>query len=316
TEVLARLDHSVDLEGLANHRGSSFGKRATPQPAQIDFENALAIRLLKMQAAGTRQFVLEDEARLVGRCSIPLALFHGMQRYPLVWLEDSLEGRVTRILKDYVIDLCAEFVVEQGEEGFAAFAERLQQSLDNIHKRLGGENYKRLAAIMDQALAEQARSGSVDLHREWLEALLRDYYDPMYGYQRQNKASRIEFAGEQDAVVEYLRQRATQVNPRTRRKELDLAVNAGNRPDRLCRQDRLSQQLRHATGCGLAGAEPRRGRRLCRHRELFQGLGAAHRRQDPAAVRSLPWLHRKGQESALLSTRVPRRSLTDLARSG
>ncbi|WP_312515755.1 tRNA 2-selenouridine(34) synthase MnmH [Stutzerimonas nitrititolerans] len=215
TEVLARLDHSVDLEGLANHRGSSFGKRATPQPAQIDFENALAIRLLKMQAGGTRQFVLEDEARLVGRCSIPLALFQGMQRYPLVWLEDSLEGRVTRILKDYVIDLCAEFVVEQGEEGFAAFAERLQQSLDNIHKRLGGENYKRLAAIMDQALAEQVRSGSVDLHREWIEALLRDYYDPMYVYQRQNKASRIEFAGEQDAVVEFLRQRATQVNPRT-----------------------------------------------------------------------------------------------------
>ena len=114
-----------------------------------------------------------------------------------------------------MIDLCAEFVVEQGEEGFAAFAERLQQSLDNIHKRLGGENYKRLAAIMDQALAEQARSGSVDLHREWIEALLRDYYDPMYVYQRQNKASRIEFAGEQDAVVEFLRQRATQVNPRT-----------------------------------------------------------------------------------------------------
>lgn len=207
TEVLARLDDSVDLEGIANHRGSSFGKRATAQPAQIDFENALAIRLLKMQAAGSRQFVLEDEARLVGRCSIPLELFQGMQRYPLVWLEDSLAGRVTRILRDYVIDLCAEFVVEQGDEGFSAFSERLRESLSNISKRLGGEAYKRLAAIMDQALIEQASTGAVDLHREWIEALLREYYDPMYGYQRENKASRIEFAGEQDAVVEFLRQR-------------------------------------------------------------------------------------------------------------
>ncbi|MEL7559763.1 tRNA 2-selenouridine(34) synthase MnmH [Stutzerimonas chloritidismutans] len=208
TEVLARLEDGVDLEGIANHRGSSFGKRATPQPVQIDFENALAIRLLKMQKAGARQFVLEDEARLVGRCSIPLPLFQGMQRYPLVWLEDSFDGRVDRILKDYVIDLCAEFITEFGEEGFTAFTERLQQSLVNISKRLGGECYTRLAAIMDQALAEQASAGSVDLHRGWIEALLKQYYDPMYAYQRESKAARIEFAGEQDAVVEFLRERS------------------------------------------------------------------------------------------------------------
>lgn len=211
TEVLARLDDSVDLEGIANHRGSSFGKRATPQPVQIDFENMLAIRLLKMQAAGARQFILEDEARLVGRCSIPLPLFEGMKNYPLVWLEDSLPGRIDRILKDYVIDLCAEFVVEQGEQGFTAFAERLQESLVNISKRLGGDCYKRLAAVMDQALAEQANTGAVDLHREWIEALLKQYYDPMYVYQRESKAARIEFAGEQEAVVEYLRERGTRL---------------------------------------------------------------------------------------------------------
>lgn len=212
TEVLARLGNSVDLEAIANHRGSSFGKRATPQPVQIDFENALAIRLLKMQQAGVQQFVLEDEARLVGRCSIPLPLFQGMQHYPLVWLEDSLEGRVDRILQDYVINLCAEFIAEQGEQGFTAFAERLQQSLVNISKRLGGECYTRLAAIMDQALVEQASTGAVDLHREWIEALLTQYYDPMYAYQREAKASRIEFAGQQDAVVEFLRERASGLN--------------------------------------------------------------------------------------------------------
>lgn len=209
TEVIAALGNSLDLEGLANHRGSSFGKRATPQPAQIDFENRLSIDLLKKRAAGIEQFVLEDESRLIGSCSLPLELHQGMQQFPLVWLEDSFEGRVERILRDYVIDLSAEFVAAHGQEaGFPAFAARLKQSLANIVKRLGGERYQRLAAIMDAALAEQEASGRVDLHRGWIEGLLREYYDPMYAYQRESKAERIEFAGEQAAVLEYLRERA------------------------------------------------------------------------------------------------------------
>lgn len=208
TEVIARLDDSLDLEGLAHHRGSSFGKRALAQPAQIDFENALAIRLLKMRARGVQRFVMEDEARLIGRCSLPLPMYEGMQRYPMVWLEDSFEGRVERILKDYVIDLCAEHVGISADQqtGFAVFAERLRQSLSNIHKRLGGDRYLRLLTLMDTALAEQARDGTVDGHRAWIESLLREYYDPMYAYQRQSKASRVVFAGRQDEVVEFLRQ--------------------------------------------------------------------------------------------------------------
>lgn len=208
TEVIAQLANSLDLEGHANHRGSSFGKRATAQPVQIDFENALAIDILRKRAAGQQQFVLEDEGRMVGKCSLPLALYQGMQAFPLVWLEDSLASRVERILKDYVIDLSAELIALLGpEEGFKVFAERLQQSLANILKRLGGERYQRLAAIMDQALLEQANGGVVDSHRGWIEALLVEYYDPMYVFQRENKAGRIEFVGEQTAVVEFLRQR-------------------------------------------------------------------------------------------------------------
>ena len=89
------------------------------------------------------------------------------------------------------------------------YEERLAIIDKNISKRLGGEAYKRLAAIMDQALAEQASTGAVDLHRGWIEALLKQYYDPMYAYQRESKASRIEYSGEQDAVVEFLRERAS-----------------------------------------------------------------------------------------------------------
>jgi len=80
--------------------------------------------------------------------------------------------------------------------------------LSNIHKRLGGERFSRLHAILQDALAEQARSGAVDLHRDWIEGLLREYYDPMYAFQRESKGARIEFAGEQGAVVAYLRERA------------------------------------------------------------------------------------------------------------
>ncbi|SDH77311.1 tRNA 2-selenouridine(34) synthase MnmH [Pseudomonas panipatensis] len=209
TEVIAELSNALDLEGHANHRGSSFGRRATPQPAQIDFENRLAIDILKKRHAGIEQFVLEDEGRIVGSCSLPLELYQGMQQYPLVWLEDSFAGRVERILKDYVIDLRADFEAVVGAEGgFDAFAAYLRKSLSGIVKRLGGERYQRLAAIMEAALQEQDRSGAVDLHRGWIEGLLGEYYDPMYAFQQQSKAARIEFRGNRHEVLEYLRERA------------------------------------------------------------------------------------------------------------
>ncbi|MFK8332927.1 tRNA 2-selenouridine(34) synthase MnmH [Pseudomonas sp. BJa5] len=209
TELLHTLDNALDLEGHANHRGSSFGKRATGQPAQIDFENGLAIDLLKKRARGIEQFVLEDEGRIVGSCAVPLELYQGMRHYPLVWLEDSFDSRVERILDDYVTQLCAEFVALHGDEhGFLRFAERLQQSMGNILKRLGGERYQRLSALLQQALDEQRRSGDVALHRAWISDLLSEYYDPMYAYQRDSKAERIEFSGDQIEVREYLRARA------------------------------------------------------------------------------------------------------------
>ena len=207
TDVLLQLDNGLDLEGHANHRGSSFGKHAAGQPAQIDFENRLSIDILKKRAAGHELFVLEDESRAIGHCSLPLDLYRSMQTYPIVWLEDSLENRVQRILRDYVIGLHAEFVALHGEElGFKRFAIRLRQSLDNIIKRLGGARHQDLAIKMNSALAEQGRSGAVESHLEWIEGLLTGYYDPMYVYQRKLESQRIVFAGGHRAVLDYLRQ--------------------------------------------------------------------------------------------------------------
>ncbi|MNF00896.1 tRNA 2-selenouridine synthase [compost metagenome] len=80
--------------------------------------------------------------------------------------------------------------------------------MGNILKRLGGERYQRLSALLQQALDEQQRNGDVALHRAWISGLLSEYYDPMYAYHRDSKAGRIEFSGNHTEVREYLRARA------------------------------------------------------------------------------------------------------------
>jgi len=205
TDVLRQLDHALDLEQHAHHRGSSFGKHATPQPTQIDFENTLSIDVLKKRTAGADTFIVEDESLSIGSCSVPHSLYRRMQSAPVVWLHDSLDQRTQRIQRDYVVDLCAEFVALHGaEQGFIRYAERLRQSLDGIARRLGGERHRQLGVLMDAALAAQARSGDVTQHSEWITALLTHYYDPMYAHQRQSKANRIVFEGDQQAVSDYL----------------------------------------------------------------------------------------------------------------
>jgi tRNA 2-selenouridine synthase len=79
TEVIQALSSTVDLEKLAHHRGSSFGKHATDQPVQINFDNSLAIALLRVHARGQSHIALEDESRMIGRCALPISLRDKMQ---------------------------------------------------------------------------------------------------------------------------------------------------------------------------------------------------------------------------------------------
>jgi tRNA 2-selenouridine synthase len=205
TEVLGQLDSGIDLEGHANHRGSSFGSHLERQPSPISFENALALDFLRKQRAGHASWILEDEGRCIGACPIPLPLRQRMETAPIVWLEEAFELRVERILREYVIDLRAECELRWGADaGFGTFAGRLKGSLTKIQTRLGGERYQRLMELLDAAL----QSGSVDqawsLHREWIAALLREYYDPMYRFQKDSRADRIAFSGDRRAVLGYL----------------------------------------------------------------------------------------------------------------
>jgi len=208
TEVIQALSSTVDLERLAHHRGSSFGKHATDQPVQINFDNSLAIALLRLHAQGRSRIALEDESRMIGRCALPLSLREKMQASSVVWLEEPMEIRVERILHDYVEDLGAQFAAKLGAEaGFDAFSVRLLESLQNLIKRLGGERHTRLAAAMQAALDEQRSTGTLELHREWIQPLLSEYYDPMYEHQRESKRSRVIFSGDRAAVTEYLLQK-------------------------------------------------------------------------------------------------------------
>lgn len=207
TEVMKELSAAVDLEKLAHHRGSSFGKHATEQPVQINFDNQLAIALLRLHHGGVTRIALEDESRLIGRCALPLSMRDKMLVSPVVWVEETNESRVERILHDYVQDLSAQFIGLWGEEaGFEAFSTRLLESLKNLYKRLGGERHTRLDSLMRQALAIQKTTGEINAHKEWIRPLLIEYYDPMYEHQREGKASRIIFAGDRQAVTQYLKE--------------------------------------------------------------------------------------------------------------
>jgi len=207
TELLARLDNAVDLEGHAQHRGSSFGRHAHPQPTPIHFENALAIDLLQQRHAGHSQLAVEDENQTIGRLALPRSMIRSMQTSPLVVLEAPFDERVERILKDYVIDLRSEFLGLHGlEAGQAAFAQHLKAAMDRIRKRLGGERHQRLSRVLEAALADGDFSASLDQHRQWITALLEEYYDPMYRHHERQKQGRILFRGETQAVEDFIRQ--------------------------------------------------------------------------------------------------------------
>lgn len=183
TRLLRNLPKFIDLEGLARHRGSSFGQTLSPQPSQIDFENALSVALLKLSSQPGSLF-LEDESRLVGRCALPQSLREKMARAPMMVLERTLDERVQVILEDYVIDMVAGYQARDGEQaGFAQFREYLRSSLARLRRRLGGERLQRLDDMMVAALDTQEATGELEGHRAWIREMLTGYYDPMYDYQ-------------------------------------------------------------------------------------------------------------------------------------
>lgn len=203
TLLLNRLRNSIDLEGLANHRGSAFGNDVNPQPTQINFENALAVELIKNKQ---QTFIaLEDEGTNIGTIHIPDALKLKTQSSKLVVLKASVDERIELSLKTYVADMHDKYCALDAQNGFENFAIYWRQSLGKIRKRLGGVRYQELAKILEDVLNKYQDADSVRLFLPIIETLLVDYYDPMYAYQINNKKNRIVFEGSADEIIDFLK---------------------------------------------------------------------------------------------------------------
>jgi tRNA 2-selenouridine synthase len=188
TVLLNKVAGSIDLEGLANHRGSAFGATRTPQPTPVSFDYELAVAWLNH---GDRFLLLEDESRTIGRLALPQSWHARMQLAPLVILEADLASRVAHIADEYVTQPLAAGVTD------ADLAGQLGGAVDRIQRRLGGVRHREVRNLLEQGF----QTGS---HAAWIERLLSWYYDPMYDYQLEKKLNRVIFRGDADAVRDFL----------------------------------------------------------------------------------------------------------------
>ncbi len=177
-ELLKQNKPIIDLEDLANHKGSAFGSiKDKPQPKQEMFENCLAERLadVRWSLAGengestindqrSTAIYLEDESQRIGNLQIPMPLWYTMRRSPVYFLDIPFEERL-----DYIT----------GEYGKIE-KERLNEAIVRIQKRLGGLETKNAIRFLEEGNLK-------DCFR-----ILLSYYDKWYSKglnNRENLAS-------------------------------------------------------------------------------------------------------------------------------
>ena len=201
TILLRNLSNFVDLEAIANHRGSSFGRFTTPQPTPINFENSLAWAFIHHKSKGFHHMILEDEGRNVGDRYLPKPLVEHFSNADLVILERSMQERIEITFDEYVVRAQFDYQQLYGEgEGSEKWLVYMESCLDRIRKRLGGLRHKQIKEQLQLA----HKNEDPQIHKSWIEQLLSDYYDPMYDYQIQNKSHLIVFKGREAEVLAYL----------------------------------------------------------------------------------------------------------------
>lgn len=131
---LKGLDQQVaDLEGLANHKGSAFGAIGeSPQPTSEQFENLLfdVMRVFNL----TQPVWVEDESYSIGKVNIPAGLFRQMREQRVYYMEVPLDERAGFLADEYTV----------------AGRQVLDESIDKIAKRLGGQNVKRAHELIGE----------------------------------------------------------------------------------------------------------------------------------------------------------------------
>ncbi|MBD7916503.1 tRNA 2-selenouridine(34) synthase MnmH [Clostridium sp. Sa3CUN1] len=208
TKILKNIDNSIDLEGIANHRGSSFGSHVSPQPTQINFENNLAYDLIKKQSKNFEYLIFEDEGKNIGKNFIPQEFYDFFHSGKKILVSSTIEERVENTLVEYVIDSQKEYINYYGiENGLAEWFNYIYSSMDRLKKKLGGDRFKKVLDELNFAYKTQLNSGKIDYHKYWIELFLKEYYDPMYSYtlQKDRNNKTIIFEGNSNEVLEYLK---------------------------------------------------------------------------------------------------------------
>lgn len=161
TEILPRLTargvQTIDLEGLACHRGSLLGEMPGGQPSQKAFETGLAVALSKMDP--TRPVMVEAESSKIGRIAIPSSVFAAMRKAPRIVIQAPLSARAKYLATAY------RDVISDP----AAVKEKLEPL-----RRLRGH------ATVDRWVDLSKAGELVDLSH----ALMVDHYDPSYAKSR------------------------------------------------------------------------------------------------------------------------------------
>ena len=161
TLLIHELQHNntpvIDLEGLANHKGSAFGAIGEKlQPTQEMFENLLGWKLFSEASpngGGLEGAWLEDESQRIGRLIIPNAFWEKMRESPVYFLDIPFKERL-----NFLVDTYGNFEKE-----------KLAEAIERIQKRLGGlETKKALSFLSENNITECFR-------------ILLQYYDKLYG---------------------------------------------------------------------------------------------------------------------------------------
>ncbi|SEA99172.1 tRNA 2-selenouridine synthase [Thalassobacillus cyri] len=156
TEILEQLQEKnypvLDLEGLAAHRGSVFGRVDLPDRSQKDFDMRLWERI--QEIGETDYYIIESESKRLGNIEIPKFIIDGKQAGPRIHVHTSIPVRIDTILATY-----------QPEQNHEA----IEKAWEVIRKRIAAEARE----IIDEALTAQD-------YRTVTEQLLIHYYDPKY----------------------------------------------------------------------------------------------------------------------------------------
>jgi len=153
----------IDLEQLANHKGSSFGAIGeAPQPTTEHFENLLHQRILELDL--TRPIWVENESRGIGTVYIPEGFWQKMQTAPLINISIPKENRLD-ILTEMYVDKNPEILIE---------------AFKRIRKKIGGQNLNHAVEYLQKGDYRTAAD------------IALTYYDKTYAYGlKKNKSPRI-----------------------------------------------------------------------------------------------------------------------------